>query len=126
MAKSPSPDNPYSAGSVAEAGWRLATFRDQRWSTTRDQEPPLCADIGFAAVGIPVAQIWVFGTRHGQTRRVLGAVGSSGQSLGRRAWFTSRATAQASATGPMCLSLSGLLTERIVWICPSSTSSAKM
>src|SRR5271166_2061350 len=43
MAKSPSPDNPYSAGSVAEAGWRLATFRDQRRSTARDQEPPLCA-----------------------------------------------------------------------------------
>jgi hypothetical protein len=85
---------------------------------------PICADIGFAAAGIPVAQIRVFGPRQGQTRRVLGAVGSSGQSLGRRAWFASRAIAQASATGPTCLSLSGLLTERIVWICPSSTSSA--
>ncbi len=51
--------------------------------------------------------------------------GSPDQSLGRRAWFTSRLTAQASATGPRCLSLSGLLTERIVWICPSSTSSVK-
>ena len=43
------------------------------------------AGIGFAAAGIPVAHIRVFGTRHGQTRRVLGVVGSSGQSLGRRA-----------------------------------------
>ncbi len=51
---------------------------------------------------------------------------SSGQSVGRRAWFTSRATAQASATGPTCLSLSGLITERIAWICPSSTSSTKV
>jgi hypothetical protein len=66
------------------------------------------------------------GVRHGQTRRVLGAVDSSGQSVGRRAWFASRATAQASATGPTCLSLSGLLTERIVWICPSSTSTVKV
>src|SRR5262245_1873967 len=50
---------------------------------------------------------------------VLGAVGSSGQSAGRRAWFTSRATAQASATGPTCPSLSGLLTDRIAWMRPS-------
>ena len=32
--------------------------------------------------------------------------------------------AQASATGPRCLSLSGLATERIVWIRPPSTSNA--
>src|SRR6266516_7596934 len=49
-----------------------------------------------------------------------------GQSVGRRAWFTSRLTAQASATGPTCPSLSGLITERIVWIRPSSTSRAKV
>ena len=45
---------------------------------------------------------------------VCSAVSSSGQPAGRRAWFTSRATAQASATGPTCPSLSGLITERIV------------
>ena len=50
---------------------------------------------------------------------------SFGQSVGRRAWFASRRTAQASATGPRCPSLSGLITERIVWICPSRTSSAR-
>lgn len=44
---------------------------------------------------------------------------------GRRACLTSRSIAQASATGPMCPSLSGLITARIVWICPSSTSSVK-
>ena len=51
---------------------------------------------------------------------------SSGQSVRRRAWLASRAIAQPSATGPTCPSLSGLLTERIVWICPSSTSSVKV
>jgi len=45
---------------------------------------------------------------------VAGGTGSCGQSAGRRAWFTSRAAAQASATGPTCPSLSGLLTVRIV------------
>ena len=35
---------------------------------------------------------------------------SSGQPVGPRAWFTSRRTAQASATGPRCASLSGLFT----------------
>ncbi len=51
------------------------------------------------------------------------AVGSSGQCVGRRAWLASRLTAQASATGPRCRSLSGLITARIIWTCPSSTSS---
>jgi len=41
-----------------------------------------------------------------------------GQPLSRRACFTSRA----SATGPVCPSLSGLTTERIVWIRAPSTS----
>ncbi len=44
----------------------------------------------------------------------------------RRAWFASRRTAQASATGPTCPSLSGLITARIVWICPSRTSSVQV
>src|SRR6266540_1595140 len=57
---------------------------------------------------------------------VWSAVGSSGQSVGRRAWVASRMTAQASATGPTCPSLSGLITERIVWIRPSSTSSVQV
>ena len=39
------------------------------------------------------------------------------------AWFASRAAVQASATGPTCPSLSGLVTVRIVWIRPSSMSS---
>jgi hypothetical protein len=58
MAKSPSPDNPYSAGSVVEAGWRLATFRDQRWSTTRDQEPPFGAARACFSVIAGVVQSW--------------------------------------------------------------------
>ena len=57
---------------------------------------------------------------------VWSAVGPSDQSVGRRAWFTLRMTAQASATGPRCPSLSGLITARIVWIRPSSMSSAKV
>ena len=44
----------------------------------------------------------------------------------RRAWFTSRATAHASATGSRCPSLSGLITGRTVWIRPPSTSSVNV
>jgi hypothetical protein len=52
---------------------------------------------------------------HGQRcLSVRGLVRFLAQCVGWRAWFTSRATAQASATGPTCPSLSGLLTERIV------------
>jgi hypothetical protein len=43
-----------------------------------------------------------------------------------RASLTSRWRAQASATGPRCRSLSGLATERTVWICPPSRSSANV
>jgi hypothetical protein len=111
-----------SCGRVSPRPGRPLTVRRKAFATqirsaelaTCREISPICADIGFAAVGIRVAQIWVFGSRHGQTRRVLGAVGSSGQSVGRGAWFASRVTAQASATGPTCPSLSGLLTERIV------------
>src|SRR6266542_4162597 len=57
------------------------------------------------------------------TPRSIAELSAQVQSFGRRACFSSRATAHASATGPTCPSLSGLTTERIVWIRPPSTSS---
>ena len=50
----------------------IAYSRPMQYATLQNMprktraKPPLCADIGLAAVGVRVAQIWVFGTRHGQ------------------------------------------------------------
>jgi hypothetical protein len=64
---------------------------------------------------------------HGPTAEPLNSeLSAQGQCPGRRACFTSRAIAQASATGPTCSSFSGLATERIVWIRPPSTSNVNV
>ena len=68
----------------------------------------------IAAPGPARAVIELNGGTAARLGIVAGGTGSCGQSAGRRAWFTSRAAAQASATGPTCPSLSGLLTVRIV------------
>jgi hypothetical protein len=88
------------------------------WATDRRVCPPALMCDRCVGIDSGIARVLNF--------RICRIECARRQPWGRRACFTSRAQAQASATGPTCPSLSGLTTARIVWICPPSTSSVNV